>query len=122
MTARLLDSSVLRYSVPGQARIVRHCRTWALADGSILCLVTELAQDQGMSITNAAEEVRAAVEATWGADCRIVEHYPWPDDEHYDEQARTPTGGIRWRRLDTDELRAELGSVLDETRPTRLPG
>ena len=118
MAARLIDSSPLRYTASGQAPVVRHCRTWALIDGSTLSLVTELPEDQGMSVTNAAEEVRAVLEAKWGAGCRVVEHYPWPDGEHYDEQMRTSAGGIRWRRLDAEELRAELGTVLDETRPT----
>jgi hypothetical protein len=121
MAARLIDATPLRYTVPGQARILRHCRTWALADGSTLTLVTELPADQGMSITNAAEEVRAALEAKWGTGCRIVEHYPWPEDEHFDEQVRTPAGGIQWHRLNSDDLRAELGAVLDDTRPTQLP-
>ncbi|MGW2232279.1 hypothetical protein, partial [Streptomyces formicae] len=78
--------------MPGQAPIRRHCRTWALADGSTLSVVTELPADQGMSITNAAEKVRAALEAKWGAGCRIAEHYPWPEGEHYDEQIQKPGG------------------------------
>ncbi|MEU5900387.1 hypothetical protein [Streptomyces venezuelae] len=116
MTARLIDSSPLRYNVPGQGTVARTCRTWALADGSTLSLVTELPTDRGMSITNAADEVRAALEAKWGAACRIVEHYPWPGDEHYDEQARTPAGTTRWRRLNDGELRAELGLGADDAR------
>ena len=118
MVVRLIDTSPLAYTVAGQETIRRHCRTWALADGSTVCLVTELPADQGMSITNAAEEVRAALESRWGVDCRIVEHYPWPDDDHYDEQARTTTGGIRWWRLNGDELRGELGPALDDSCPT----
>ncbi|MDG4857079.1 hypothetical protein P8605_02710 [Streptomyces sp. T-3] len=118
MPARLIDTRPLVYTVPGQGPIRRHCRTWALADGSTLSLVTELPDDAGMSITNAAEAVRAELSSIWGADCRIVEHYPWPGDEHYDEQSRTPAGGIRWKRLNTDALRAELGPELEQTRPT----
>ncbi|MFD6329158.1 hypothetical protein ACFWGI_06215 [Streptomyces niveus] len=118
-TARLLDTTPLRYTVPGQEPIQRHCRTWALADGTTLSLITELPDDQGMSITNAAEEVRTVLEMIWGVGCRIAEHYMWHGDEHYDEQSRTPEGGIRWDRLSTDELRAALGTVLEGTRPSQ---
>ncbi|MER5889669.1 hypothetical protein ABT160_38080 [Streptomyces sp. NPDC001941] len=117
MTSRLIDQRPIHYTVSGQPPIVRHCRTWALADGTTLTLVTEFPADQGMSITNAAEAVRETLEEQWGTNCRIVEHYPWPDGEHYDEQFRTPTNGIQWRRLNPITLRAELGSALDDTRP-----
>lgn len=117
MPVRLIDTRPVVYTVPGQTRIRRQCRTWITANGRILCVVTEMPADTGMSITNAAEEVRAALEATWGAGCRIIEHYPWPDGEHYDEQVRPPAGSIRWHRLDADRLRAELGPELDEISP-----
>ncbi|QKZ23847.1 hypothetical protein [Streptomyces chartreusis] len=81
-----------------------------------MSVVTELPTDTGMSITNAAEEVRAVLEATWGVGCRIVEHYPWPGNGHYDEQVR-PSVSIQWRRLSSDALRAELGPELEMTRP-----
>ncbi|MFI8932389.1 hypothetical protein ACIG3E_32595 [Streptomyces sp. NPDC053474] len=116
MTARLIRTGPIVYTVPGQRAVRRHCRTWALADGSTLSVVTELPGDTGMSITNAAETVRAVLEADWGRGCRIVEHYPWPGDEHYDEQARTPAGAIRWTRLEAGRLQAELGPSLEAPR------
>lgn len=118
MPAYLFDSALLHYTVPGQQEIVRHCRTWVLAEGTTLSILTELPDDRGMSITNAAETVRAALEETWGRDCRIVEHYPWPGDAHYDEQWRDH-GRTRWKRLDPADLRLELGPALDSTAPTR---
>ncbi|MGW1362965.1 hypothetical protein ACWCQP_36855 [Streptomyces chartreusis] len=117
MPARLVDTGPIVYATPGQKLVQRNCRTWITEDGRTVSVVTEMPADTGMSITNAAEEVRAALEATWGVGCRIVEHYPSTGDEHYDEQIRR-SASIRWHRLSTDALRAELGPELEMTKPT----
>lgn len=104
--SKLVDTRPLVYEVPGQPPIWRNCRTWSLPDGTTVSIVTEHPDDTGMSITNAASEVRAALERNWGVGCRIVEHYPWPSGEHWDEQYRLYPDVIRWRRLSDAEVRA----------------
>lgn len=76
MSARLVDTGPIIYAVPGQQLVQRNCRTWVTEDGRTVSVVTELPTDTGMSITNAAEEVRAVLEATWGGGSLSTTHGP----------------------------------------------
>jgi hypothetical protein len=113
--AALLEQGTLAYSVQGQPRIERAFRTWALEDGKPLTIVTELHDDEGMSIENAAEQVRAVVEARWGSGCRIIQHFPWSSIVYAEQGYRN--GRMAWWYMKDEDLRALLGPSLDETAP-----
>ena len=38
MPVRLIDTRPIVYTVPGQTRIRRQCRTWITENGRILCI------------------------------------------------------------------------------------
>src|SRR3954466_8099191 len=85
----LHEDPAFTYRVPGQPAIRRRLRVYGPAAGQeYYAVVTELGD--GMSVTNAAEEVAAAVDALYPArtdQMTVIEHYPAASgcgSEHFD--------------------------------------
>lgn len=81
-------------------------------EGVDVVILTELADNPGMSVTNAIEELTASVSATYALDetAIFIEHY-----EHmpptYDLVA-VGTGAPRWRRLVGEEVERMTGAFF----------
>lgn len=96
---RPIKTSTLTYQAPtGPAK--RLCRIWSAptpTGNKWIAVVVERAQEDGMSIVNAAKQVRAALTAIYGDDeLRIFEWwYPGTAEEHLDEQHEVD-GVISW--------------------------
>lgn len=99
----------------------RRLRMWDLGLPTpryLMAVITEAGQ--GMSITNAAVQIKAALAAEYPEDwLEIIEHWPagtgCDPAEHYDQVAVLPFMGPQWRRLDTADLAGYLPG-LDERK------
>lgn len=86
-------------------------------DGQQVVVATELSDNPGMSVTNAAEDIATQLVAQYGLDVdRLVwiEHYWYPDEGHSFDQVRfTWDNGKasqpRWRRLTFEEAERLTG-------------
>lgn len=83
---------------------VRPLRVWRVKGTGLVAVVTEPANSPGMSITNAAEQVVAAVRALYPRQqhLTIVEHYPASGGlpESFDQVVHTPgQPGVDWRPI-----------------------
>jgi hypothetical protein len=95
----------------------RRLRVWRTGPRVVVAVVTERPDDQGTSITNAAEMVTAQLEIEYPEDqVLVIEHYPASefDEEHFDAVETAGPLVTRWRRLSTQELAARLGPDLTE--------
>lgn len=75
----IVDDPDFTYLCPDGSRAVRRLRLWRTTSKGTLAVVTERPEDPGVSITNAAETVWAAVQRIYGDPGRlipVVEHYP----------------------------------------------
>ncbi len=116
--ARVVFDGALPYDAP-TGRATRPLRAWALPDGRSVFVVTEPADAPGMSVTNAAHAVIAALREKFGDQTvdrgRIIEHYPSGAGvdaaEHYDEVILPGGGEPRWRRWNTAALYELLGGT-----------
>lgn len=121
----LHEHPTFTYRVPGQAPITRRLRVYGPAIGQEYYAVVTEAGD-GMSITNAAEEVAAAVAALYprrANQISIIEHYPAASGcgpEHFDlvafagESRRSP----RWAPIPDSWILENLGPDTFDDRPT----
>lgn len=80
---------------------IAHLWVWSTTSGGRLAVVTE--QDMGCSVTNAAEQIHAALADLYGPQVVHLEHYPPAqrsagDDATLDQVAVT-SGRPRWRRV-----------------------
>lgn len=116
MPFHLIEDATLLYIPANGMPATRLVRVWEDTDTfKRRCVVTERPEDEGTSITNAAEEVADTVAMHWGADCQIIEHYTGygpSDPEHFDEVVAGTRGEPMWRRLHTATLAAELPGLL----------
>lgn len=116
MPFHLIEDATLLYIPANGLPTTRRVRVWEHPDtGERRCVVTERPEDEGTSITNAAEEVADTVAMHWGADCQIIEHYTdyGPSDpEHFDEVVVDGRGAPTWHRLDKAVLAKELPGLL----------
>jgi hypothetical protein len=94
-------------------------------DAGATVLLTELADNPGMSITNASEEIASSLAARFALNPIIttwIEHYPstaWRDerrrDETFDEITYTWQGQTasapQWRRLTIEEVERMTGAT-----------
>lgn len=123
MSYRIFDEGTVTYTGIGQPRNVATRRYVVLheVDGRPpIVIVTERRDDQGVSITNAAENVRAALtKQLRTASFRLVEHYEGRSDggvfgETFDWVYFTDAGRPVWKPLETgDRSRAALARLLD---------
>ncbi|MFI8459135.1 hypothetical protein [Kitasatospora sp. NPDC085464] len=108
-----MEQTEVVYDTPS-GPATRPMRAFATGPRHVTCFVTE--HGTGMSITNAAREVRAALSKLWHPDTaiRVIEHYPadkhWP--AHYDEVFTPPSGVVAWRRLSVAALTVEFEGRL----------
>jgi hypothetical protein len=119
MSFHLIEDATLLYIPANGLPVTRRVRVWE-ETGTLKrrCVVTERPEDEGTSITNAAEEVADSVAMHWGADCQIIEHYTGygpSDPEHFDEVVAGTRGRPTWRRLDKTVLAKELPGLLSSS-------
>ncbi len=103
---------VIHQYKPPMSGIQAHCRLRVYQHaGQTVAIVTELRDNSGMSVTNAAEWLLPAMAQQYGLPADVV----WL--EHYERQGGKPDtydqvtlrhGSPAWRRLSADELRALL--------------
>lgn len=74
----LQDDPEFQFTDPNGHQVVRHLHVWRVQLTGIVAVVTERYDDQGMSITNAAEQLVDAVRRLYprNPDLVVVEHYP----------------------------------------------
>jgi hypothetical protein len=120
----LHEDPAFTYRVPGQPAIRRRLRVYGPAAGQeYYAVVTELGD--GMSVTNAAEEVAAAVDALYPARTdrmTVIEHYPAASGcgpEHFDLVAFAGEGrrSPRWAPLPEAWILENLGAEAFDDRP-----
>jgi hypothetical protein len=95
----------------------RRLRVWRAEPGRVVAVVTEWPDDEGTSITNAAETLTAKLQVEHAGDLvDVVEHYP-PSEIDPDGclswvaiVGNTPT----WSDLDPDALATRLGITRQE--------
>lgn len=78
----LIDDPSFTYVCHNGQFTTRHLRLWRTNTGAAVAVVTEGIDDSGMSITNAAERVWAAVQRQYAdpsITIPVVEHYPAED-------------------------------------------
>jgi hypothetical protein len=96
----------------------RRLRVWDLGLPTPRCLMAVITEaGPGMSITNAAVEVKAALAAEYPGDwLEIIEHWPagagCDEVEHYDQVEVLPFCGPQWRRLDSADLASFLPGLV----------
>ena len=131
MSYHLFESGEIVYSHAGMPRTVARRRFVVFCDPhaarSPIAVVTERLEDEGMSITNAAEEVRdALIDRLATASFRLVEHYEnGIRGETFDWVYFDDHGRPFWRPLEVgDRSRDALVRLLDgdaELADTALP-
>lgn len=105
MATLIDDDPHFTYQAPtGEAS--RRMRAWRTGENSLVVVLTE--SGDGMSITNAAEEVAAALGKRFpGQRLTVIEYYPSAETldgaAHYD-QVWLEDGKPQWRRLSADDL------------------
>lgn len=100
----LLDDPCFTYVCHNGRRTVRHLRLWRTVAGGTVAVVTENPDDEGMSVTNAAERVWAAVQRQHGDTSYtlpVIEHYPADGDaqERFDEITMGLGGAPVWKPI-----------------------
>lgn len=96
----------------------RRLRVWQRPAGELLAVITE--RGPGVSVTNVAEHVHAALSAAYaGRPLRVLEHYPpEPGELESFDEITVVAGQPHWRRLSTPDLIAAVGAaVLDDMPP-----
>lgn len=125
----LHDHPAFVYRVTGQPPIVRRLRVYGPAPGQeYYAVVTELGD--GMSITNAAEEVATAIDALYPQrtdQMTVIEHYPAASGcgpEHFDLVAFAGPGrrSPRWAPMPDEWILENLGTDAFDDAPTAEPG
>jgi hypothetical protein len=83
----------------------------------VVVIVSELASNDGLSVTNNAEQIHAQLVARYGESVRHVEHYDHESYSRfverpatYDEVTLDSDGHARWRYL-ADTLRGALAQL-----------
>ena len=122
----LYEHPTFTYSVPGQPAITRRLRIYGPTAGQEYYAVVTEAGD-GMSITNAAEEVAAAIAALYplrAEQISIIEHYPAASGcgtEHFDLVAFAGPGSRdpRWAPLANEWIRDNLGLAAFDDQPVK---
>ncbi|WP_030237626.1 hypothetical protein [Streptomyces sp. NRRL S-350] len=108
-----LEQTEVVYDTPS-GPATRPIRAFRTGPRHVTCFVTE--HGTGMSITNAAREVAAALRTLWHPDTaiRVIEHYPADSisPAHYDEVFSPPSGAVAWRRLSVAALTVEFEGRL----------
>ncbi|SDK53885.1 hypothetical protein SAMN05216298_0461 [Glycomyces sambucus] len=116
MTWNPIEDTVLVYETPDGAYATRRARLWEDPETRAhRCVLTEAADDQGMSIVDAAADVADAVEKAWGAHCAVIEHHPakGAEPERFDAVAVDRFGEATRTPLDPAGLAAELPGLVD---------
>lgn len=106
----VVDNPNWQFRDPLNRIVHRRLRVWADDGARVVAVVTEAGD--GMSITNAAEQVWKAITAIYpGKDVTIIEHYPTDSGcggEHFD-QVRMTASGPAWTRLPAGPVCRMLG-------------
>lgn len=103
-TALIVDDPRFTYVCHNGRDTVRHLRLWRTVTSGTVAVVTEKPDDEGMSLTNAAEVVWAAVQrmhAEPGADIPVIEHYlgEHGEPDTFDVVSLGMQGQAKWERL-----------------------
>lgn len=110
----LIDDPHFVYICVNGHETVRHLRLWRTTTRGRVAVVTERDSDEGMSITNAAEQVWAAVQRKYGDPERIIpviEHYPGQSGEvdTFDAVTLGLHGRAQWERVTPALLLLSIG-------------
>lgn len=103
----LLRHSTITYTPPGQAPVERNVTFYRNpARNEIACVVSQYADDAGMSITNAAELVHAALREQFPHRIDVVIEYvaPYAGFGETWSVVTIQHGRAAWRHLSADEL------------------
>jgi hypothetical protein len=116
---KLLADTTITYRPQGQI-VTRRARLFEGKGGTRLCVVTESADSEGMSVTNAIELVLDAVrdDPVLGArKTAVIEHYDQsnPGGETFDLVSRTVTGDRpEWERLTRTTIDRDWPGLTDQ--------
>lgn len=110
----LIDDPNFLYICGNGHETVRHLRLWRTTTEGHLAVVTERDDDEGMSVTNAAEQVWAAVQRKYGDPERVIpviEHYPGQPGESdtFDAVTLGLHGHAQWERVTPALLLLSIG-------------
>lgn len=100
----LVDDPQFTYLCTNGNETVRSLRLWRTNTGGAVAVVTERDTDEGMSVTNAAEKVWAAVQRQYGDPgtvIPVIEHYPGQQGEPdtFDAVTLDLHGHPQWERV-----------------------
>ena len=108
--------TIHRYKLPPGSGIEAHCRLRVYRhEGQTVAIVTEQADNTGMSVTNAAEWLLPALAEQYGlpADVLWIEHYERQQGEPDTYDLVTLAGGSpAWRRLALEQVEAITGAEV----------
>ena len=108
--------TIHRYKLPPGSGIEAHCRLRVYRhEGQTVAIVTEQADNTGMSVTNAAEWLLPALANQYGlpADVLWIEHYERQQGEPDTYDLVTLAGGSpAWQRLALEQVEALTGADL----------
>lgn len=112
MSRLVADEHQFVYPDPVSGGIAtRHLRLWRTTTDGLVAVITERPEDEGASITNAAESAHASVQHTYAADgpVTVVEHYPDPAGGRFDEIVLDENGTVSWRSVPPALLLLSIG-------------
>jgi hypothetical protein len=125
--------TIHEYVIPPHTRISR-CRLRIYTqDGRHAVVLTEIAENQGMSITNAAEDLATEIRLVYGLNPSTtawIEHYT--PDSYRERSGRAETFDLvtftwdnagaarypKWRRLTIEEVETTTGATWAHGNPT----
>jgi hypothetical protein len=114
---RLTKEAVLHYPSPNGFDGICHVRVYEAPGELPVVICGELEDNPGNSITNAIENVAAAVQAAFfrdGREFRLVEHYPYSISGSRDPECAVPTYDLvsfEHRSAEEDPEAAQAGGV-----------
>lgn len=102
-----------RWEYPnGVYRTTGVCRLAVFRDATrFLCVVSELDDNPGMSVTNAAEAINDKLRREYGDDVVQIEHYPRGIRPHSFDLVTVTGGTAGWRHLPSSAVGMLIGDA-----------